>query len=270
MLRIGAALDLRFGKNTMQFIDFLSSNGLNHIEIRKDNDYVYGEMDPVKLNRVLSEYDFTISYHAPSNEFNIASVNERTRSACVSQIIGMGEYLHQVGSGWVNIHTGHVSLAYHEGVIAKAKENRTRSLDEIAAAYETLDTGLLIENDYPEKDLIKFGTDQGDIQGILDQYPGFGMTFDIGHAHLSNVPPVRFIKDMEHRINALHLHDNNGMHDEHLAPGKGSVEFVDVLKKIDGCCTYVLEMKAMPDIISGRDFIESLHIFSPDFFQHQY
>ena len=51
------------------------------------------------------------------------------------------------------------------------------------------------------------------------------------------------------RINALHLHDNNGMHDEHLAPGKGSVEFVDVLKKVNSCCTYVLEMKAIPDII---------------------
>lgn len=52
--------------------------------------------------------------------------------------------------------------------------------------------------------------------------------------------------------------------------GKNTMQFIDFLKKIDGCYTYVLEMKAIPDIISGRDFIESLHIFSPDVFQHQY
>jgi len=50
------------------------------------------------------------------------------------------------GSGWVNMHTGHVPGAYHETVIRKAKENRTRSLDEIAVAYEMLDTGLYVEN----------------------------------------------------------------------------------------------------------------------------
>ena len=151
----------------MQFIDIISSNGLNHTEIRKDDDCVYVEMDPIKLNKILSEYDFTISHHASSNELNIASVNEWIRSTCMSQIIGMSEYLHQLGSGWVNIHTGHASLTYHEGVIAQVKENRTRSLNEIAEAYETLDTCLLVENNYPEKDLIKFRADQGDIQSIL-------------------------------------------------------------------------------------------------------
>ncbi|MBC2698194.1 MAG: hypothetical protein HF976_14760 [ANME-2 cluster archaeon] len=40
------------------------------------------------------------------------------------------------GSGWVNMHTGHVPRAYHETVIRKAKENRTISLDEIAAAFD--------------------------------------------------------------------------------------------------------------------------------------
>jgi sugar phosphate isomerase/epimerase len=119
MTRIGAALDLRFGKDTLQFIDFLYSNGFDHIEIREENDHVYGEVDPALLGTILSDYDFTISYHAPSREFNLASVNERIRSSCVSQIIEIGEYLQEVGSNaWVNIHAGHVPQAYHENVIA--------------------------------------------------------------------------------------------------------------------------------------------------------
>jgi len=54
MTRIGAALDLRFGKNNLQFLDFLHSNGFDHIEIKKDNDHVYGEVKPAELlgNRI--------------------------------------------------------------------------------------------------------------------------------------------------------------------------------------------------------------------------
>jgi len=235
MTRIGAALDLRFGKNTLQFIDFLYSNGFNHIEVRKDNDYVYGTADSALLGQVLSEYDFTISYHAPSREFNLGSVNERVRQSCVAQVIRMGEYLQEVGAkAWVNIHAGHVPEQYHKRVTAKAKENMGVSLDEIAAAYEGVDTGLMVENDSFERHITKFGMYPEEVLDILNRYPGFGMTFDIGHAH------------------------HNGVYDEHLAPGRGSVDFEGVLCKLDGCTTYVLEMKTLPDVISGREFIESL------------
>ncbi|MEA1870131.1 MAG: sugar phosphate isomerase/epimerase [Euryarchaeota archaeon] len=263
MTRIGASLDLRFGKDTLQFIDFLYSNGFDHIEVRKDNDYVYGMVDSDLLGQVLSEYDFTISYHAPSREFNLGSVNERVRQSCVAQVIRMGEYLQEVCSGsesWVNIHVGHVPEQYHRRVIAKAEENMRASLDEIAAAYEGLDTGLLVENDSFETHLTKFGLYPEAIWDILNQHPGFGMTFDIGHAHHSGIPPEQFIKRMGRKIKAAHLHDNNGVYDEHLAPGRGSVDFEGVLCKLDGCTTYVLEMKTLSDVISGREFIESLGI----------
>ena len=259
MTRIGAALDLRFGKNTLQFIDFLYSNGFSHIEVRKDNDYVYGTADSALLGQVLSEYDFTISYHAPSREFNLGSVNERVRQSCVAQVIRIGEYLQEVGSkAWVNIHAGHIPEQYHERVIAKAEENMSVSLDEIAAAYGGLDTGLLVENDSFEDGLIKFGLYPEEVLDILNRHPGFGMTFDIGHAHHSGIPPESFIELLGRRIEAVHLHDNNGVYDEHLAPGRGSVDFGSVLGRLDFCGTYVLEMKTLPDVVLGREFIESM------------
>ncbi|MGP8321571.1 MAG: sugar phosphate isomerase/epimerase family protein [Methanosarcinaceae archaeon] len=267
MTRIGGALDLRFGKNTLQFLDFLHSNGFSHIEIKKDNDYVYGEIDPAKLERILSEYDITISYHAPHNEFNIASVNEKVRMSCVSQIIEMGEYLQMVGSGWVNIHIGYVSGAYHKTVIAKAEENLARSLDEIAAVYETLDTGIYVENDSFEKNIIKFGLQPEQVRDILNRYPGFGATFDIGHAHHSGIPPLHFTELLGNRINAVHLHDNNGVSDEHLALGKGTLDLSSgLVKEIDRCLsscnghcsTYVFEMKMLPDFVSSKEYFSLL------------
>jgi len=174
-------------------------------------------------------------------------------------VIRIGEYLQEVGTkAWVNIHAGHIPEQYHERVIAKAEENMKASLNEIAAAYGGLDTGLMVENDSFETHLTKFGLYPEAIRDILDQHPGFGMTFDIGHAHHSGIPPERFIELLGHRIEVVHLHDNNGVYDEHLAPGRGSVDFKSVLCKLNGCTTYVLEMKTLPDVISGREFIESL------------
>ena len=259
MTRIGASLDLRFGKDTLQFIYFLYSNGFDHIEVRKDNDYVYGPVDSALLGQVLSEYDFTISYHAPSREFNLGSVNERVRQSCVAQVIRIGEYLQEVGAkAWVNIHAGHIPEQYHKRVTAKAEENMCVSLNAIAAAYEGVDTRLLVENDSFEKNITKFGLYPEAIWDILNRHPGFGMTFDIGHAHHSGIPPEWFIERMGRKIEVVHLHDNNGVYDEHLAPGRGSVDFEGVLCKLDGCTTYVLEMKTLPDVIAGREFIESL------------
>ena len=85
----------------------------------------------------------------------------------------------------MNIHVGHIPEQYHKRVTAKAEENMWTSLDEIAVAYEGLNTGLLVENDSFEKHITKFGLYPEAIWDILNQHPGFGMTFDIGHAHHS-------------------------------------------------------------------------------------
>jgi len=44
----------------------------------------------------------------------------------------------------------------------------------------------------------------------------------------------------------------NGVYDEHLAPGRGSVDFEGVLCQLNGCTAYVLEMKSLSDVVSGR------------------
>ncbi|MDK2947538.1 MAG: hypothetical protein PWQ63_698 [Methanolobus sp.] len=258
-MRIGASLDLRFGQDSLEFLDFLNSNGFRHIEVRKDNDHVFGKVDPEMMKSMLSDYDFTISYHAPHREFNLASVNEDIRKCCVDQIIEMGEYLHEVGSGWVNIHIGHIASNYHEKVIEKAEKNSRKSLEEIAEAFEDLDSRLFVENDSYEKGLLKFGLYPEQLIEVLEKYPHFGMTFDIGHAHHYGIDAEQFINPAKDSIGSVHLHDNNGTFDEHLAAGNGTVDFEPVLEKLGKCCdTYIFEMKTLDDVVRSREYIESL------------
>lgn len=48
--------------------------------------------------------------------------------------------------------------------------------------------------------------------------------FDIGHAHLGNGVEPEF-EVMKERIRSTHLHDNDGREDQHLFPGKGSINW---------------------------------------------
>jgi sugar phosphate isomerase/epimerase len=52
---------------------------------------------------------------------------------------------------------------------------------------------------------------------------------DIGHAHCNSTTPVlNWIEKLGTRIGYVHLHDNDGTADQHLAIGQGNIPFVDV------------------------------------------
>jgi len=63
----------------------------------------------------------------------------------------------------------------------------------------------------------------------------FGLCLDTGHLNLINERFSEYVQKLGHRIKALHIHDNNGMSDQHLSPYTGTVnwkEFYGSLKKI--------------------------------------
>jgi sugar phosphate isomerase/epimerase len=46
----------------------------------------------------------------------------------------------------------------------------------------------------------------------------FGFCFDVGHANLAHKNLRRYINTLGHRLTILHIHDNDGQNDLHLAP----------------------------------------------------
>ena len=46
----------------------------------------------------------------------------------------------------------------------------------------------------------------------------FGFCFDIGHANLTHRNVKEFVKALGPRLTILHIHDNNGMEDQHVLP----------------------------------------------------
>lgn len=46
----------------------------------------------------------------------------------------------------------------------------------------------------------------------------FGICFDVGHANLTGRNIKEYVRQLGNRLTALHIHDNNGICDQHLAP----------------------------------------------------
>ena len=53
----------------------------------------------------------------------------------------------------------------------------------------------------------------------------FGFCFDVGHANLTSKDVYRYLITIGKRLKILHVHDNNGVEDEHLFPYMGIVNW---------------------------------------------
>lgn len=58
----------------------------------------------------------------------------------------------------------------------------------------------------------------------------FTVCFDVGHCLLVNKDPAEEIKKFGARIGCTHVHDNNGLKDEHTLPFSGIVDWNSVMK----------------------------------------
>ena len=82
---------------------------------------------------------------------------------------------------------------------------------------------------------------------VLDsiESPMLGLCYDSGHDYIWSPVPYELLDKYKNRIFALHLHDNMGRTDDHLAPGKGKVNWNAVRIGIENSAyqgSYTLEI----------------------------
>lgn len=78
---------------------------------------------------------------------------------------------------------------------------------------------LLLEN------IISAGTRAAALRALLDEVDpagAAGICLDLGHAHVDG-GVMNELRDAGDRLAHLHVHDNDGTEDAHLAPGRGSI-----------------------------------------------
>jgi sugar phosphate isomerase/epimerase len=90
-----------------------------------------------------------------------------------------------------------------------------------------------------------------DIDGLIEliksvESPNLGICLDTGHLNRSGGSQREFIHKAKPYLKALHINDNEGVHDQHMMPyGRGTIdwdEVIDALKEIEFSEVFNLEI----------------------------
>ena len=174
------------------------------------------------VSEIKGSTGLAISVHAPYSDLNLASLNEpvwresvRQVLACIDGAAGLTDR--------VTVHPGYLAplgKLLPDRVWARQKS----ALAEIGAHAADRGVRVFLENMGGVKEVLCRFPEE--ILGMIDGVDGIGFTLDIGHAH--TVGKVREFLSVLPRADHIHLHDNHGAADQHLALGDGTIPWDEV------------------------------------------
>ncbi|HJJ60709.1 MAG TPA: sugar phosphate isomerase/epimerase, partial [Methanocorpusculum sp.] len=167
-----------------------------------------------------------VSVHAPFSDLNPASINQPIWEETVSQLEVTIRKAAEIADKVV-IHPGYLSPVSRYDT-ALAWQNHKRACIRLGETAEAVGVKASLEN-MPNLDDF-FCRDPYELDGLVDS-TGMGTVFDVGHAN-TNGNLNDFCKVILPNASHLHIHDNNGVRDEHLPLGEGSIPWDKIMPKI--------------------------------------
>ncbi|WP_292491108.1 sugar phosphate isomerase/epimerase family protein [Methanoculleus sp. 10] len=195
-----------------------------------------------------SSFDLGYTVHAPVADINIASGNEHLRRAAVRVISDLAEVCDRIGAGRLVVHPGHI---WGEEMRGAAERALSASLNDLAAIQRDVNVRLAVENMGAWD--ICFFREPGFLARLADS--GLGFALDVGHAHVNGNLGL-FLE--EGGAIHVHLHDNCGSRDDHLACGEGSIDFRRVLQALPRSATKVVEPVSFRQYEKSLDYLRSV------------
>lgn len=159
--------------------------------------------------------------HAPlDNKDSLSGLDKDVREKAIDDHRRLLERAALAGAHHVVVHAGTFTEA-HE--IPEMEKIASGSLEKLLGLAEKLNMKLALENlpaGYP-------GCNSGNLRRIVEDIasPWLGVCLDTGHAHISGEGVDHAFAVLRDLIIAFHLHDNNGVADQHLQPPYGTIDW---------------------------------------------
>lgn len=224
----------RYSVKTPEIIEYIAEAGFKYVDYSFGADYAGGigifSADPDGyINDLLKKAESLglkfVQSHAPMGApikrgegyLPFIEANKRCIEACA-----------KLGIDCVVIHTGYDEGLSKEECFARNKE----FFDALIPTAEKCGVYILIENFnkmcIPGLFWIDNATDLAALCDLIDS-PWVKCCYDIGHANLQDMPQSEELGILGDRVHAIHVQDNCGDDDFHLAPFFGTTNFDDVM-----------------------------------------
>jgi len=206
------------------------------------------------IRELLETTNIRMSVHAPFSDVNLAAFDERTRRFSIETFCEIIKVSGRLGIGPVTIHPGVI------GPIQRYDRDRVfrltrEGLEAILAEAGDLSVPIALEN-MPTMNATICQT-AAEMERMLEGLE-MGICMDIGHANISHQIDEMF--RLESRFINMHVHDNvGGPSDQHLALGKGNIDF-SVLGRSSYRGDHIIEIKDtdMDEALASKQFLEDI------------
>ncbi len=160
------------------------------------------------------------SVHAPFIDISLGAFDPVIRQVCVNRIGDAIDIAVLFRATNVVIHTGFVPLVFGE-IRQVWLENFIASMKTVVQHATDAGISLMIENVFEKGPAL-----HQEIFSCFDEISNLGFCLDIGHVMaFSQTSLSEWLDAVGLRTGHLHLHDNHGGTDEHLAIGEGKGDF---------------------------------------------
>jgi len=195
-----------------------------------------------------NSYGMTIQVHAPIADLNLGSPAERLRKAAVNELFLIMDCCERLSIELITIHPG-AAVAYGNDIKPRVREATKRSIEEIDRKLDDMHLKIALENMPPDNWSI--GYDADELLSMIED-TDVGICLDVGHANIAGTLDTFFRKDIP--ILNVHLHDNYGEFDQHLAIGEGIIDIPSAVFKIeqffDG--SYIVEARSLEEGVVSK------------------
>jgi len=276
---------LRENKNLAKVLEAYTKNGIRNIEIGPAHEYVKQPINLVKSYQA----DFTVhSYFPPPKKpmvINLASQDKGLLQRSLTQIKKSIRFCKSIGARLFSFHPGFridpqereaapegeldntLDFYYDQRIplvpYEKAFDTFVNSVAEICDYAQGLGVRVAVENTGSvSKDKYLMMCESQEFKRLFSEVSddNFGMLLDLGHLKLAstarNFDKYDFMNSIKEHVFELHVHDNDGINDEHRVPDNNSW-CMEVIKDFNNVPITLEAMNLnMSDVIQAKRLIE--------------
>ena len=180
------------------------------------------QVDGAKMKAALAARGLSVVGHT-AYYLPFASAFDRVQDAAIAEAEECLAVFAQVGAAWMNVHLD-CRAPGHD--LAWINARNLDALRRLLPASERLGVGLMVENTE--------GDNAETLAPILDALPTVGLHLDIGHANIGTRKShtAGLLTRYGDRLRHVHLSDNKGRGDDHLAIGAGTISWRTELRAL--------------------------------------
>lgn len=226
----------------VESIEFSVADNLDH----------YDEIMKRYRERLKSLGDPSLMLHGPFLDLNPAAYDSLVSGATMTRFSQGYRAALELGAEKIIFHSGMDPHVYYEEGWAERTADFFKRFLEKKSGVPVMMENVLDRN----WRLLR------DVCCMVDR-PDFKLCLDIGHAHCYSPADVReWAKELAPYVGHVHIHDNNGIRDEHLGLGKGTLPWAEVLSFLpeDGSRTWTIECPDPDDVRLTAEKLQTLRI----------